>query len=1676
MNQIRIDALVSEILRHFDKTEIGYCARVDFLSRQEALEVCKTIAREHNAGRTRFLILSTEHNPADSDTIFISTDQAIELRNRKLERLCLFIPSDSVDAAFSSLANSFAVIDGRKLHDSVLKRLKTLLPEHVRTSISEVLRQVRGSLTISKGQQIDFVCSAIERSERDEVEQIGLDLWRVGLITDARPDFVDFLPGNRRSVLRLAHPGKLQAMAHERVQELGVNRDTAKTLTRFFQNKTMQNVQEWSKELVDEHFTFDCWNFPQEDKSDIRSVSVTPFRDKDGKVQTYCKLEQIDGVGTGLVALCGKKKTLVVRWTSDPPQPKNLKHWRVEIVPRDNEREIEQFVDLPSREVPDNRKSVALNLDIDLEDALDFSLVVRVTPLDATGNGIIGPRNDEGEDRKEESIFGESNEFYLWPEQVDKPDLPPHETRVSVPTVTYGRLEEAIATRGDGLVEKEPHWSRKDLDYFTVRIGERRILNIGLSHVLKALEKKVIAASRSGAIFSLAVDDISVVEPDDFILRTMQFGQQDSWTPFWKAREIFFQRLRKAELRDVIEAADWTPELAGVAARYAQAYCDLIQILSHPSASRNELLEALSLDTILIRIKGNGGNVEEAIVTLPTHPLRTAWVAGYTQLLSKWEDHLFDLPAKERNKAIDMHALRLFAPTNIPAFAFHVASATSFVFFQNLRFFHGVHLPADVPDPHRRYGDIAIILGAELDQIPVGDIQPEKLCEHLKKFLDMHPYVDTLVTTLINPDRGEFFAEAIRMLLHRKPLEDEDVADIVTHEKMPLFDVISYVENERRSTVQALEQVRQAQREALYAGGTDYFLPGLTTTLRYVNQLCERDNPLPNAHIAIVTDFTRPDVTVIGQETKGLSDVQSFSFYGLVSRFVPQFMLEQDGFVWRYHIVADENTQIEPHPVRPLYSDVLVKIQTALLNAWGKLLSGNANTRPVLEIRLEAERQQLLERLHNNSNWVITLDRFFALDYYDSPNIPGLDAMARKYILDYSPEFADGLGHRMMVTTSWHEEIESLLQQAMQEQGFSTIEESVSRLLHYLKTVSGSLALQTLESTTNASAAVGLGVVTAWLQRKGRLAQSVLLPVDLHPRLFSRQGSGVADKGERRCDLVLISLKRNIVDATFIEVKWRRGQTSFKSLAEDMVLQMEGTEQVMRNRFFNNENRNENRVDGALQRSYLANVLRFYFDRSRRYQLFATDAEATFLEHLTKLEKNSLNFKTSYEGYIVNLEGDTVKPFFEREAKITVLTANDLTEFPMSSSYVQSSLENWSGADTKKLPSLAEVEPEEDGEDRGEEPEEINVVSFEGDQDSVIEEEILQHNEEVVVALGESARGVVEWKPSTKGSPHLFIVGIPGQGKSWTTIRLLSELAKQDIPSLVLDFHGQFADSQGHYVKETHPTVIDAANGLPFSPFECSLDGGLDNWKVNTYALAEIFGYVAELGDMQQDVLYQSIRDAYLEKGFDNATLLEMEYPTLEDVSSRIEKKEKERHVANVSARCRPLLEMDLFKPLPGNTDLLTQIRQGLVIDLHNLYVETQQLAAGAFVLRKLYKDMFHWGPTERIRLAIVLDEAHRLAKDVTLPKLMKEGRKFGIAVIVASQGVGDFHPDVLDMSGTKVIFRTNYPQSKKIAGFIRARPGQDIVSRIEQLAVGTAYVQTPDMPFGAEVHMYPLA
>lgn len=138
---------------------------------------------------------------------------------------------------------------------------------------------------------------------------------------------------------------------------------------------------------------------------------------------------------------------------------------------------------------------------------------------------------------------------------------------------------------------------------------------------------------------------------------------------------------------------------------------------------------------------------------------------------------------------------------------------------------------------------------------------------------------------------------------------------------------------------------------------------------------------------------------------------------------------------------------------------------------------------------------------------------------------------------------------------------------------------------------------------------------------------------------------------------------------------------------------------------------------------------------------------------------------------------------------------------------------------------------------------------------------------------------------------------------------------------------------------------------------------------------------------------------------------------------------------------------------------------KGLEIDLRGYKNEKVLRAANSFILRKIYCEMFLRPQDSTIKIAIILDEAHRVARDRTLPKLMKEGRKYGVSCLVVSQSISDFDKEISGNAGTEIVFRTNFPESKKVAETVRCSGKNNLSKVIEQLNVGEAFVATSDEP-----------
>ena len=437
-------------------------------------------------------------------------------------------------------------------------------------------------------------------------------------------------------------------------------------------------------------------------------------------------------------------------------------------------------------------------------------------------------------------------------------------------------------------------------------------------------------------------------------------------------------------------------------------------------------------------------------------------------------------------------------------------------------------------------------------------------------------------------------------------------------------------------------------------------------------------------------------------------------------------------------------------------------------------------------------------------------------------------------------------------------------------------------------------------------------------------------------------------------------------------------------------------------------------------------------------------------------------------GYVISLDGGEGVPRQHRQVPISVLTAADLGQAGFSTKVVDGERAERPPADVAAKQSV-DVRGRAGGDRVTTQPVAVTAAPADSDAtvaDSPVEAEFRKLDpsgppQSIDVVLGTDGQGVdLVWSVSTKGSPHGFILGIPGQGKSVTTRRVVRAFSDAGLPSLLLDFHGDMAADP-----PAGASVLDASQGLPFSPFEGAFATG-PLLNALAFETAEIIAYVAGLGEIQQSHVYKAIQNAYL--GVIDGQ--ELRAPSVEQFAEALEAVEVAAKGKHARERVRPLTDFGLFA---GEGAGAFRPREGgMVVDVSAIPLEQVQLAAGAFLLRKVYRDMFQWAQDGTLKLAVVLDEAHRLAKDVTLPKLMKEGRKYGVVVVVASQGAADFHRDVVGNAGTKIAFRTNFPASKQVAGFLRGRSGQDLSMEIEKLAVGQAYVSTPDSPQARRIQM----
>jgi len=1660
--------LVSGFLRG---ATAGGCLRLDHLPEADC-HVIRDAARAQlpapasGAPPVQISVLGAANQ---TDDLVVSPERAIELRNRKEVALLLLVPTGVDSPAASSLENSFEAIDLDQIFRAILRDLVNHLPRDLRDLYNQVIAAQPSRprvFTQSRQARAEYVLAlevAATAGGLDEAyAAAGANLHLLGMIPDrGGAAFTERLAENAACVAALVKPARSQDDASTRLRACPLRQDDGtayRTVERFVVAVPRLSDRSWLRALADpvnEALTFDRWPLNPTTVSNLEALYVEPFA-VNGIIPASTGLRDPQD---GTLPVCSAKGGFVkIGWKAEPAKPQDVAKWSVELIPSVDYYgpDTDFDVDLPQKSPRGATRTCKLTINLEPED-LDRApkaVVLRVQALDRNGQVL---RLADG--NPAEAI---SQEFMLDDTAVsDSTSV----RRESAPSLPIARLR-AAAVGADAEAETCEGWQESDLAYLQLRFTRNHAGRLALSIPLRELETRVLSTPETGGAYAATVASGQILAA----------GRATPVDPSWVsvagkalgiARRDFFDAVLAQTGRGLIEAADFDEALTAAANRYTATYLRVLR--GRDGAHEADLRALTTLDTLCLRIDVGRRAPVEALVMLPTHPLRVAWYAGYWAALEEWRRELRAVPEKERPAQVDLELLTRLSPARLP-FLLADEAGQPYVFAQNLRLLHGLYLPVREPDPATATSEIIAALGLPAVDVSVGEVPASRLADRIGLYRDTHQQPPRMRVLATNPGSGAFLADALRLAT----TDREDDADGDAESSLPPHLQVQAF-GEGASETNPLPGLRELQRELLEnrsrtRRGRGFLDPALELSAAPLSAI----DTAQDAHLAVLTDVSRPEM-VIRPPAAG-----SVSFNGLIT----QPITEPDAGGWITGVGFPTAKGAEVTEIHRRFAEAVTALfgpgrpapaaddgdTTILLDNGVASAAAGPGGMPLAQVRMEVTdvTAKVLDVAHDRADWVVVLDRFLGPEAFDDP--AARTGSGRRYILDYAPEFLDGLGHQMAITTAHRADVEKLFHPAMLELGFDQPDESVSAVIDELLLVSGRLVLAATKDDNQAKEAVAVAAVIAHLRRGHELDNTVVVPVDAHPELFgvhAQRRSQTSQQRARRCDLLLVrfpSSRRVSVEA--VEVK-SRGMLGDSDLAHDIASQVRRTNELVEDLFF----AEPARIDRPLQRARFASLLRFYLRRADRHRLITSELELSRAsEAIERLDHTGLTLETRGSGYIV-LRGEGADDFEQEGVRIRTLSASGVA----------------AGAPAPPAPARspqrpAPVAPPAPGgvPEPAVSPEPVDIST--AAVAAVIPTPAVaatvtpaqapppEFPESVRVLLGRTLppEEDVVWEASTSGSPHLFILGIPGQGKSETTIRLLRGAADEGLPALVFDFHGQFGSDAR---RPSSMTVYDAVEGLPFSPFELTEGGGRLAYRINATSIAEIFGYVCNFGDIQRDVFYEALVRAYEDHGHGGPSPSGI--PTIDEVRVQLATVEKERGVQNVAARCRALLEYGLFT---DNTGVTVQdlIRQGVVIDLHGFAeVEQAQVAAGAFLLRKIYRDMFSWGQTGRLRLAIVLDEAHRLAKDTTLPKLMKEGRKFGVVVLVASQGLDDFHPDVLANAGTKIIFRTNYPQSRKAIGFLRTRTGRDLSDELEQLPVGNAYVQTPAMPSARRTRMF---
>ena len=1232
----------------------GHCMRVSDLDSDLMAALARALRSQ--ATQASVHVLTDDAVSADDD-LHISSTKLVELRNPLPDGtlrppLCVFLPANLRTSAEDSFGSAtFEEFPVGDVYDALRLRLLERIPSTLRGYVQDVLQLLREERWrwADTAAQVRYLLCA--QANGNDAEAFGAALYEVGLV----PDFNLFdQPTGARGRVRKNHEC-LRRLTDGDTSVLGrvlgldlANQGMRRRLAEYLDDAGVEDPVAWTRSVVLDRknwdLSFDKWEFEAEIAPE-RIAFVRVDTDLPVVADDEHENERLaDLVGQQVLLPAERRKlNVTIEVTPHPRQVRGLDHFTVQIVSREA-GPVGAVRKLKVWKVARTHTTVSLlKLNrIDFEEGWHH---VRVLPWTADGDPI--PLDEPGDHTAKRT--NESEPFYVLP-GAEIEEEPPQRAVPRADSVEHARLDRQLAAVAQDRdpTDIAPHsvdWTRRSTtrraaaqEIVEAKFGREGALQISVARWLKDIEQRILADPERPVSWRMQIHAGQPHMPTGDIL---EWTRSAATRVFLDARSAYFKVVTRDTANMVSQGLDVLSNRATMLA-YAASYVELLKDLAARAERETgadqlnsivALRTALAVDTVRLVVEDYRGQIREAALVAPTHPLRALRHLAWSLLGAAWVREAPGAGKEHVGPARDA-LLRGLSSINFPAML-PVSDGRVFTAVDNIHPFWPLYAPAGEDDPRGLLGDVCAALGVPEPSIGGAAVTGGVLASRIERYLIQHPYVRTLTINAFNPGRATVLADALAALQRQEAFRDlrYDIRLFVPDPNAPGV-------GESIDTLLAGGGTSAGEAFSIPTGSRIF--PKLTVAVRATADF-RSDPDRFRCHLSILFDVFPPEEMAAGRPLRAETTIP---LHGLVQEFTTRFHDDAGGTWWRRQprhgtpvpIAGGEEASILLGELPALISSATATVARS---------TPDATARPIVRLELASAERALINEVHDASDWVFTIDRNMGIEFFDH----GGRRDRPDYLIDYTPSTVPEHGHRLIISSRSLAELEAILRPVLEEYGLDTSERHAVVVLDQLRSLSGRLALKLVSGPTARAEALGMALARMFLEYQGALRNQIVVPLDAHIDLFRTVQSQAEEMGDQvtlhRTDLALFDLDftKRTVSCNLVEVKCcaqRLGLSGYSQLKERITQQINQSERILQ-RHFDPQRTTPDRPDRLLKTRELATLLDFYLERGLRYRLMEHEAGEEARAFLDRLE-DGYRLRFSRSGLVFDFDKPGTEP------------------------------------------------------------------------------------------------------------------------------------------------------------------------------------------------------------------------------------------------------------------------------------------------------------------------------------------------------------------------------------------------------------------------------------------------